>query len=54
MARDGIDPAIIDLIMDTQSDEERKIAMSDFVIFNNGTIEELHDAVDVLIKKLEF
>ena len=54
MARDGIDPAIIDLIMDTQSDEERKIAMADFVIFNNGTIEELHDAVDMLIKKLEF
>ena len=54
MERDGIDPAIIDLIMDTQSDEERKIAMADFVIFNNGTIEELHDAVDMLIKKLEF
>ena len=54
MARDGIDPAIIDLIMDTQADEERKIAMADFVIFNNGTLEELHDAVDVLIKKLEF
>ncbi|MBQ3429660.1 MAG: dephospho-CoA kinase [Mogibacterium sp.] len=54
MARDDIDPAIIDLIMDTQEDEERKIAMADFVIFNNGTLEELHDAVDMLIKKLEF
>ena len=54
MTRDDIDPAIIDLIMDTQADEDRKIAMADFVIFNNGTIEELHDAVDVLIKKLEF
>lgn len=54
MARDDIDPAIIDLIMDTQADEERKIAMADFVIFNNGTLEELHDAVDMLIKKLEF
>ena len=54
MARDAIDPAIIDLIMDTQADEERKIALADFVIFNNGTIDELHDAVDQLIKKLEF
>lgn len=54
MARDGIDPAIIDLIMDTQEDEARKAAMADFVIFNNGTIEDLHDSVDMLLKKLDF
>ena len=53
MARDGIDNAIIDLIMDSQEGEERKAAMADFIIFNNGTIEELHDAVDLLLKKLE-
>lgn len=53
MSRDHIDPAIIDLIMDSQADEDRKISMADFVIFNNGTLEELHDAVDLLIKKLE-
>ena len=53
MARDGIDEGIIDLIMDTQEGEDRKAAMADFVIFNNGTIEELHDAVDLLLKKLE-
>ena len=52
-ARDGIDSAIIDLIMDSQEGEERKAAMADFVIFNNGTIDELHDAVDLLLKKLE-
>ena len=52
MARDNIDTAIIDLIMDSQEGEERKAAMADFVIFNNGTIEELHDAVDLLLKKL--
>ena len=52
MARDGIDASIIDLIMDSQEGEERKAAMADFVIFNNGTIEELHDAVDMLLKKL--
>ena len=27
--------------------------MADFIIFNNGTIEELYNAVDLLIKKLE-
>lgn len=54
MARDGIDPAIIDLIMDTQEDEARKAAMADFVICNNGTIEDLHDSVDMLLKKLDF
>ena len=53
MERDGIDNTIIDLIMDSQEGEERKAAMADFIIFNNGTIEELHDAVDLLLKKLE-
>ena len=53
MARDGIDPAVIDLIMDSQEDEERKVSMADIVIINNGTIEELHDAIDILLKKLE-
>ncbi len=53
MARDGIDPAVIDLIMDSQEDEDMKVSRADFVIFNNGTIGELHDAVDILLKKLE-
>lgn len=53
IARDGIDPSIIDLIMDSQDDENRKVSMADFIIFNNGTIDELHDAVDLLLKKLE-
>ncbi len=53
MARDGIDPAVIDLIMDSQEGEDMKASKADFVIFNNGTIGELHDAVDMLLKKLE-
>ena len=51
MERDGISPAIIDLIMDTQDKEEQKAAFADFVIYNNGTIEELHEAVDSLLEK---
>lgn len=53
MDRDGIDAALIDLIMDSQDDEERKASMADFVIYNNGPIDELHEAVDELIKKLQ-
>jgi len=53
MARDGIGPEIIDLIMDSQEGEAKKASMADFVIFNNGTIEELHDSVELLLKKLE-
>lgn len=53
MARDAIDPSIIDLIMDSQEGEERKASLADFVIYNNGTLDDLHDAVDLLLKKLE-
>ncbi len=53
MARDGIEPAIIDLIMDSQDGELRKTSMADFVIFNNGTLDELKASVDTLLKKLE-
>ncbi len=53
MARDGIEPAIIDLIMDSQDGELKKASMADFVIFNNGTLDELKASVDTLLKKLE-
>ena len=53
MARDSIDPSMIDLIMDSQEGEDRKAALADFVIYNNGTLDDLHDAVDLLLKKLE-
>ena len=46
MARDGIQPSIIDLIMDSQEGEARKVLLADFVLYNNGTLDELRDAVD--------
>ena len=46
MARDNISPEIIDLIMDSQENEEKKAALADRVIVNNGTLEELKAAVD--------
>ena len=53
MARDGISASIIDLIMDSQEGEDRKAEQSDFVILNNGTMEDLHGAVELFLKKLE-
>ena len=50
MARDGIDPSIIDLIMDSQEGEEEKIRKADQVIYNNGTIEDLRRSVDSVLR----
>lgn len=46
MERDGIDAGMIDLIMDSQEDEEIKKSGADLVIGNNGTMEELEQAVE--------
>ncbi len=50
MARDGIDSFIIDLIMDSQEGEEKKAAMADQVIYNNGSLDELRESVDKVLK----
>lgn len=46
MERDGIDGTLIDLIMDSQEEEEKKVKLADNVIYNNGTLEELRESVD--------
>ena len=53
MARDGIDPSIIDLIMDSQEGEENKVKLADNVIYNNGTREDLRKAVDLTLKSYD-
>ena len=50
MARDGIDSSIIDLIMDSQEGEEKKVMLADQVIYNNGSLDELRDSVDMVLK----
>ena len=50
MERDGIDPTVIDLIMDSQDGEEKKAALADHVIYNNGTLEELRESVDMTLR----
>ena len=52
MSRDSIEPSIIDLIMDSQSEEERKVKSADLVFYNNGTIRELEEAVDRALASL--
>ena len=52
MKRDGIGKEIIDLIMDSQKDESAKAEKADFVIVNDGSIDELRAAVDKELKKL--
>lgn len=46
MERDHIDPEIIDLIMDSQTDEDMRIERADHVIYNNGTVSELRRSVE--------
>lgn len=53
MARDGIDPSIIDLIMDSQDGEEKKVQLADQVIYNNGTLDELRESVDKTLKSYD-
>lgn len=53
MARDGIDAAIIDLIMDSQDGEEKKVERADYVIYNNGSLDELMESVDLALKTYE-
>jgi len=50
MERDGIDQSMIDLIMDSQDGEDKKAALADHVIYNNGTLDELREAVDMTLR----
>ncbi|MBR3331053.1 MAG: dephospho-CoA kinase [Mogibacterium sp.] len=50
MERDGIDDSLIDLIMDSQEGEEKKVRLADNVIYNNGTLDELRESVDRTLK----
>lgn len=52
MQRDHLDDNIIDLIMDSQTDEDRKVKAADLVLYNNGTVGELYEAVDKALAAL--
>ena len=52
MERDGISPGIIDLIMDSQEDEEYKASRADIVFNNDGSLGDLKASVDAALKNL--
>ena len=53
MARDSIDGGIIDLIMDSQANENKKAQLADQVIYNNGSLEDLRISVDSALKEAD-
>lgn len=44
--RDGTDPEIVDLMIGSQAEEDIRTAKASTVLDNNGTVEDLHAAVD--------
>ncbi len=53
MMRSRLDEASIESIIDKQVSDEEKIAGADSVILNNGTIEELHSSIDIVLKTIQ-
>lgn len=54
MKRDGMDPEITDLMINSQAEEEVRISRADHVFYNNGTIEELRNAADLALSALAY
>ena len=50
--RDGLSPEIVDLMISSQAEEEYKASKADYVIYNNGTIEELHEQINIILRSL--
>ncbi len=46
MKRDGTDPEIVDLMIGSQAEEDIRTAKASTVLDNNGSVEDLHAAVD--------
>lgn len=51
--RDNLDDTIINKIMSNQMYDSDKIKMADVCIDNSGTIEELHNKIDVLLRDID-
>lgn len=50
--RDNMDDAIIDLMIDSQADEDVRLSKADTVLSNNGSIEQLYELVDRAVDRL--
>lgn len=53
MEREGIDEHMADLMIDSQQDEDTKIAAADYAIYNNVSRSELYHAVDEALSHFE-
>ena len=53
MERDGIDNKLIDLIMDSQAEDDIRIEKADHVIYNNGTLTELERSVEDALRSYD-
>ena len=51
--RDGLDEEMSELIMGAQEEDDKKIESADFVIYNNGSLNELHRSVDDALAHFE-
>lgn len=49
--RDNVGDLIIDLIIGSQTDEEEKVKMSDEIIYNNSSIDNLENYIKLLLNK---
>lgn len=52
MERDGISSDIADLIIESQDEQDHKIEKADFVLFNNGSREELYASIDAALSEI--
>ena len=52
MKRDGLNPEIVDLMIGSQAEEDVRTSKASTVLNNNGSIEDLHAAVDRALKWL--
>ena len=48
--RSGLDDSTIENIMSKQSSDSEKIEKADYVIYNNGTLDDLHSATEKALK----
>lgn len=51
MERDGVDESLAKKKIEIQMPDEKKIALADTIIYNNGTLDDLKNSLDFYIKE---
>lgn len=52
MARDNVPKTLIDLIISSQAEEFELLEIADYIIYNNGTVQELRSKIQERLAKL--